>query len=95
MAGLSNIEIKMERRLCTVDGELGYFHCWEHYSTVIEPSPMVGGYPGGTLSYVLGIVEFPEDVRKVTVDSIKFCDEENAMLAEMVKHMEDRKENEK
>ena len=91
MAGLSNIEIKKERRLCTVDGELGYFHCWEHYSTVIEPSPMIGGHPGGTISYVLGIVEFPEGVRKVTVDSIKFCDEENAMLAEMAKHMEENK----
>ena len=29
MAGL-NCEIKWETRLCEVNGELGYFHCWEH-----------------------------------------------------------------
>lgn len=31
MAGL-NCEIRWETRLCEVDGELGYFHCWEHWS---------------------------------------------------------------
>lgn len=34
MAGL-NCEIRWETRLCEVDGELGYFHCWEHWSNVI------------------------------------------------------------
>ena len=33
MAGL-NCEIRWETRLCEVDGELGYFHCWEHWSNV-------------------------------------------------------------
>ena len=39
MAGL-NCEIRWETRLCEVDGELGYFHCWEHWSNVIDASPL-------------------------------------------------------
>ena len=35
MAGL-NCEIKWETRLCEVNGELGYFHCWEHWPNVID-----------------------------------------------------------
>ena len=46
MAGL-NCEIRWETRLCEVDGELGYFHCWEHWSNVIDASPLRGGHPGG------------------------------------------------
>lgn len=45
MAGL-NCEIKWETRLCEVNGELGYFHCWEHWSNVIDTSPLRGGHPG-------------------------------------------------
>lgn len=45
MAGL-NCEIRWETRLCEVDGELGYFHCWEHWSNVIDASPLRGGHPG-------------------------------------------------
>lgn len=86
MADLS-MEIRKELRLCEVDGELGYFHCWEHYSTVIDVSPMIGGHPGGVISYVRGVVEFKDGVRRVTAESIKFCDEQNAILAEMAKHM--------
>lgn len=41
MAGL-NCEIRWETRLCEVDGELGYFHCWEHWSNVIDASPLRG-----------------------------------------------------
>ena len=44
MAGL-NCEIKWETRLCEVNGELGYFHCWEHWSNVIDTSPLRGGHP--------------------------------------------------
>ena len=82
----NDIELKAERRLCKVNGKLGYFHCWEHYSTVIEPSPMIGGHPGGVISYVRGIVEFPDGVRQVPVKNIEFCDEINAILTEMTKH---------
>lgn len=46
MAGLS-MDIKLETRLCEVNGEFGYFHCWEHWSNVIDASPLRGGHPGG------------------------------------------------
>ena len=60
MAGL-NCEIRWETRLCEVDGELGYFHCWEHWSNVIDASPLRGGHPGGQIGQVYGIVEFTAD----------------------------------
>lgn len=87
MASLnSEIVINNERRLCTVNDEPGYFHCWEHYSTVVEPSPMIGGAPGGTVSLVNAIVEIKDGVMRVPITSIKFCDEENAFLAAYEKH---------
>ena len=85
MAGL-NCEIKWETRLCEVNGELGYFHCWEHWSNVIDTSPLRGGHPGGQIGQVHGIIEFTDGVRRVDPSKIKFCDEENALLAEMAKH---------
>lgn len=85
MAGL-NCEIRWETRLCEVDGELGYFHCWEHWSNVIDASPLRGGHPGGQIGQVYGIVEFTDGVRRVDPSKIKFCDEENALLTEMAKH---------
>lgn len=75
------IEIKQERRLCTVNGEHGYFHTWEHYSEPVGPSPMVGGHSGGVVSYVMGIVEFEDGMRRVDPAVIKFCDEEHEMLS--------------
>lgn len=74
------MEVRKELRLCEVNGELGYFHCWEHYSTMIDASPMIGGHPGGQVSHVFGIVEFKDGVRRVTAESIKFCDETNEIL---------------
>lgn len=56
MAGL-NCEIRWETRLCEVDGELGYFHCWEHWSNVIDASPLRGGHPGGQIGQIYEIVE--------------------------------------
>lgn len=85
MAGL-NCEIRWETRLCEVDGELGYFHCWEHWSNVIDASPLRGGHPGGQIGQVYGIVEFTDGVRRVDPSKIKFRDEENALLTEMAKH---------
>lgn len=65
-----------ERRLCIVDDEHCYFHCWEHYSNVIDASPLVGGHPGGQISLVYGIVEKPDGkIIRVNPTNIKFCDE--------------------
>lgn len=85
MAGL-NCEIKWETRLCEVNGELGYFHCWEHWSNVIDASPLRGGHPGGQIGQVYGIVEFPGEVRRVEPCEIHFKDEINDVLRMMNAH---------
>lgn len=71
----------MELRLCRVNGVFGYFHCWEQFSDVVAPSPMVGGHPGGTVSQIFGLVEFHgEPVKRVQPKDIVFCDEDNSKL---------------
>lgn len=87
MAGLS-----MELRLCEVDGELGYFHCWEQYAKTVEPSVMAGGAPGGQFGCVYGIVEFEDGVRRVDPWRIKFCDEINVSLTNMTEAIKKVKE---
>lgn len=81
MPGL-NCEIGWKTRLCEVNGELGRFHIWEQWSNVVDASPLRGGQIG----QVYGIVEFKDGVRRVDPAKIKFCDDENALLAEMTKH---------
>lgn len=89
MASLSNIRIEPELRLCTVQGELGFFHCWEYYSRPVAASPLAGGEPAGICSKVLGIVEFTDGVRCIRPYLIKFCDEKNGILNAMNKPKED------
>ena len=60
---------------------------WEHYSKPIEASPLMGCTPAGVYSQVFGIVEFSDGVKRVDPYRIKFCDEQNAMLNETVKHL--------
>ena len=88
MAILSDITVRPELRSCTVNGALGYFHCWEHFSQPIGASPFVGGASAGVVSKVYGIVEFADGVRHVEPSTIKFCDETNAYLQAMKKHKE-------
>lgn len=96
MAKLNDIAVKHELRLCKVGDELGCFHTWEQWANVVDASPMVGGHPGGQVSYVMGIVEFDNGVRRVDPVKIKFCDETNAILKdfnEMKKLNEEKGEN--
>lgn len=72
--------VNWETRLCTVNGETGYFHIWEQYSKPLEASPLVGGAPAGVFSKVFGVVEFPDGVRRVDPVDIHFCDKEHSML---------------
>lgn len=88
----SDITVKQERRLCVVNGKMGYFHCWEHYSRPVEPSPMIGGAPGGVISFIRAIVEFPEGIGYVDPKDLKFCDEENVYLHRLLKIEDMRKE---
>lgn len=85
MANL-NIPIEWKTRGCTVNGEPGYFHLWEQYSSPIPASPLMGGAPAGVFSKVYGIVEFSDGVHRVDPTDICFCDEENAYLADIKKH---------
>ena len=82
MSGL-NFNIKYKTRLCKVKGELGLFHCWEHWSNVVGASALRSGHPGGQIGQVYGIVEFKNGVRRVEPESVRFCDETNAFLAKM------------
>ena len=62
-------------RPCIVDGERALFHRWEDYATVIEPSPMVGGHPGGQLRETFAIVEMESgQVMEVKPTKVKFED---------------------
>lgn len=88
MATLSDIVVKSELRSCTVNGELGYFHCWEHFSRPLASRPTIGGPLIGEISGVWGIVEFADGVKSVYPSDIKFCDETNAYLQAMKKHKE-------
>lgn len=73
-------------RKCTVDGRPMLFHCWRDEARVIEPSPMIGGHPGGTIQFSYGIVEDIEtgEVSKVMPEKVVF---ERAELVE-VRHGE-------
>ena len=64
-------------RPCVIDGtKCALFHGWSQDSSVIPPSPMIGGHPGGTVSGVLGIVELKDgSVCKVNPTSIVFTDD--------------------
>ena len=88
MAGLFG-KIEQHTRMCTVNGQTGYFHTWETYSKPLEASPLRGGAPAGVFSKVFGIVEFKDGVRRVDPTDIKFCDEENASLSMFNKEKED------
>lgn len=72
MAGFS---IEIARRPCYVDGKKAMFHCWSQESHVVAPSPLVGGHSGGTVSGVMGIVEFEDGrITKVYPSGIRFAD---------------------
>lgn len=87
--------LKYERRLCKVKNELGYFHCWEHYSEPVPAGLAIGSSPAGFVSYVSGIVEFEDGVRHVDPTEIKFCDETHATLSAWNKHEKECSKNEK
>lgn len=53
------IPIKQATRSCMADGRPGMFHLWEQFSTVVPPSPMVGGPPGGLFRTYMGSLNSP------------------------------------
>lgn len=87
MATLSNITIQKELRLCKVNEEPGYFHCWEQYSDVIPPGLAIPPQPGGQYSRVFGIVEFADRTERVDPPKIQFIDESNKILNYQKKYL--------
>ena len=62
-----------KKRKCK--GENYLFHCWEHFSEIVEPSPLVGGHCGGVVGCTFGIVEDENGkVFRVPVYEITFTD---------------------
>lgn len=90
-----NITAKFEHRLCKVNNELGYFHCWEHFSKPVPAGLTIGSPSAGVISYVVGIVEFDDGIRRVDPTEIKFCDEEHANLCALNKYEKEHRTNEK
>ena len=88
----TDITIKPERRLCTVNGECGYFHCWEHYMEPLPPTATMDGHRGGQYSCVRGVVETESGMRLVHPLAIQFVDEENQQLHLMNEHEKKIKE---
>lgn len=44
-------------RTCKYKDKNYLFHCWEHYSEIIESSPMMGGHSGGVIGCTFAILE--------------------------------------
>jgi len=68
-----------EMRPCVVKGEKGdhkaLFHRWSDTSSIIPPSPMVGGHGGGEVRRTLAIVEFEDgNVAEISPEYIRFLD---------------------
>ena len=65
---MAGILVEHKLRPCYIDRsskkkvqkEKALFHGWSRISNVVEPSLMIGGAPGGTISYTTGIVEFED-----------------------------------
>ena len=67
-------------RPCTVDGVKALFHRWEDYAAVLEPSPMVGGHPGGQIRETYAIVELENgQVKEVKPSKVVFSDTSERM----------------
>ena len=86
--------LRYELRLCKVKNELGYFHCWEHFSKPVPAGLTIDSSPAGVISYVSGIIEFDDGVRRVDPTEIKFCDEDHADLCALNKYEKERCTNE-
>lgn len=76
--------MKTELRICDITNafhpeeniENCYFHRWFEEKTVLRPSPMIGGHPGGQCSKLYAIVETPEGfIKKVDPIAVVFKDD--------------------
>lgn len=75
------MEIAHERRPCVIAGRdnsperKAFFHRWADQATPVDPSPFVGGNPGGQYWCVQGIVEYEDgSIDRVPPERITFLD---------------------
>lgn len=62
-----------EYRPCRVEGKRALFHRWEDRAEIVQPSPMVGGHPGGALKWTVAIVEYEDGmVAEVLPEDVQF-----------------------
>lgn len=65
-----------EYRPCLVNRKRALFHMWEEQSSIVDPSPMIGGHHGGVIKFTLAIVEYENGkIDEVSPPNIKFIDE--------------------
>lgn len=83
-----NLTVKKKFRLCKVNKELGYFHCWEQYADVIDSGLTIGSHPGGQYSRIFGIVEFDDRIERVDPTKIQFIDETHNSLHNTKRYLE-------
>jgi hypothetical protein len=68
----------VEGRPCLVDGKPAEFRCYSTKAYTIGPSPCIGGYPGGQVSFPVGVVEYPDGrVGWADITLIRFIDRGN------------------
>lgn len=81
----TSFTIRPERRLCIVNGEYGYFHCWgERQCTYVKGV--------GSTSEIIAVIEFEDRVACIYPWEVKFVDEENHELHWMNEHEKKIKE---
>lgn len=70
-----SIKINAELRPCIVKGKKALFHKWSDRSSILDPSPKIGGHSGGVLKYTAGIIEYENGaVTECHPSEIKFKD---------------------
>lgn len=76
---MAGIQIETKLRPCYIVNKIekkkALFHGWFNISDVIGPSIAIGGHPGGTVSYPIGIVELEDgSVVEVQPANVIFID---------------------
>lgn len=68
-------KVKTSEGVKELGAKRALFHGWDGIKQVIDASPMIGGHPGGQISYTMGIVEFMDGTMgEVYPGYIKFLD---------------------
>ena len=73
--GLRPCVVKVQVKPREYETKTAYFHKWCDRSKLIDPSPLLGGTPGGIIKYVTGLIEYEDGTMdEVLPKSIQFTD---------------------